>query len=150
MTDTYQAVYDGVRASISNGDVGGAVRDAASQCFDISFLKEHAQQAVYQIANEWSRPSAVYRPTLSADGDMWCALLGEDLQIGVAGFGKTPAEAMAAFDQAFWNEKTPAAQAIEARRAVNAEGGAVEDESAVGKADAPISSSPEPHGLQHD
>ena len=28
------------------------------------------------------------------DGDQWCALYGENLQEGVAGFGRTPAEAM--------------------------------------------------------
>jgi hypothetical protein len=109
MTDTYQAIYDGVRSRISNGDVGSAIRDVAFSQFDISFLRQHAQQALYQVANEWQRPSVLYRPQLSADGDMWCALLGEDLQIGVAGFGKTPAEAMAAFDLAFLNEHTPAA-----------------------------------------
>jgi hypothetical protein len=58
-------------------------------------------------------PSAVYRPTLSADGTMWCALLGDNLQDGVAGFGETPAAAMLAFDKAFWNERTPAAQRAE-------------------------------------
>ena len=35
------------------------------------------------------------------DGDQWCALYGENLQEGVAGFGRTPAEAMADFDQAW-------------------------------------------------
>lgn len=28
------------------------------------------------------------------DGDEWCALIGEDLQSGVAGFDKTPVEAL--------------------------------------------------------
>jgi hypothetical protein len=28
------------------------------------------------------------------DGDKWCALLGDDLQSGLAGFGDTPAEAL--------------------------------------------------------
>jgi len=28
------------------------------------------------------------------DGDMWCALLGKDLQEGLAGFGKTPKRAL--------------------------------------------------------
>lgn len=28
------------------------------------------------------------------DGDMWCALRGEDLQIGESGFGTTPEEAL--------------------------------------------------------
>lgn len=29
------------------------------------------------------------------DGDQWCALYGEDLQVGIAGFGNTPFLAMA-------------------------------------------------------
>ena len=48
-----------------------------------------------------TRPSVMYRPSLSPDGDQWCALYGENLQEGVAGFGRTPAEAMADFDQAW-------------------------------------------------
>ena len=35
---------------------------------------------------------------------MWCALFGENLQDGVAGFGETPAKAMWAFDVA-WNSQ---------------------------------------------
>jgi hypothetical protein len=49
------------------------------------------------------------RPTLSADGTMWCALYGDNLQEGVAGFGETPEEAMLAFDLAWFTQKTPEA-----------------------------------------
>jgi hypothetical protein len=34
---------------------------------------------------------------LFPDGDQWCALLGENLQEGVCGFGSTPIEALQAF-----------------------------------------------------
>lgn len=54
-------------------------------------------------------PSVLYRPRLMADGDKWCALYGDDLATGVAGFGDTPAGAMYAFDQAWTTERTPAA-----------------------------------------
>jgi hypothetical protein len=37
------------------------------------------------------------------DGSQWCALLGEDLQAGVSGFGNTPEAACAAFDEAWRN-----------------------------------------------
>ena len=30
---------------------------------------------------------------LSKDGDQWCCLLGDNLQDGIAGFGKSPADA---------------------------------------------------------
>ena len=58
------------------------------------------------IAYAMSRPSTVYRPKLSIDGNNWCALYGENLQDGVAGFGSTPDLAMANFDIA-WVEHLP-------------------------------------------
>lgn len=98
MSDTYQPVFDAVRTSLGNCDVGGAVAEAARQCFDMSYaLPALMQDIVLQFA-EHARPSAVYRPALSADGNQWCALYGENLQVGVAGFGDTPALAMADFD----------------------------------------------------
>lgn len=41
-------------------------------------------------------PDAV---TLSLDGDSWCALIGENLQEGLAGFGTTQVEALDAIKQ---------------------------------------------------
>lgn len=55
-------------------------------------------------------PHVLMRPTISAAGTMWCALYGDNLQEGVAGFGQTPAEAMAAFDEAWTGQLTPAAE----------------------------------------
>ncbi len=51
---------------------------------------------MYQNACDQSLPSARYRPALSIDGDQWCALHGDNLQDGVAGFGKSP-------ELAYWN-----------------------------------------------
>lgn len=50
---------------------------------------------------ELKLPSEKYKPQLSIDGDMWCALYGENLQDGVAGFGKSPQLAMDDFDKNF-------------------------------------------------
>lgn len=50
------------------------------------------------IASEHTRPSVLFRPEISLDGNQWCALLGDNLQIGVAGFGDSPEEAMRNFD----------------------------------------------------
>lgn len=47
------------------------------------------------------QPHVRLRPRLSIDGDQWCALYGEDLQDGVAGFGSSPEEAMKDFDRAY-------------------------------------------------
>lgn len=53
-------------------------------------------------------PHVLYKPTLKPDGTEWCALLGENLQEGVSGHGDTPAAAMADFDRAWNNDRTPA------------------------------------------
>lgn len=44
-------------------------------------------------------PHSLYRPRVYIDGDKWCALYGENLQDGVAGFGESLAEAMEDFDK---------------------------------------------------
>ncbi len=110
MCDSYQAIYDAVRSRISNGDIGHAVREAATRAFDISLFMARLQEQMYATAEEMRRPSVLFRPALFIEGSQWCALLGADLATGVAGFGDTPDDAMTAFDQAFWKEQTPAAQ----------------------------------------
>lgn len=46
-------------------------------------------------------PSYMLRPRLSIDGNQWCALYGDNLQDGVAGFGDSPFEAFRDFDDNF-------------------------------------------------
>ena len=58
-------------------------------------------------------PSVLYRPRLMADGTKWCALYGDDLASGVAGFGDTPAESMHQFDKAWSSVRTPTARLAE-------------------------------------
>lgn len=105
--DSYQPIYDAVRSRISGGNISDAVERACRDAFDMGNMRDILTQEFCIAAGEMARPSVVYKPTLMADGDMWCVLLGEDLQVGVAGFGKTVAEAMTAFDQAFYKEQTP-------------------------------------------
>jgi hypothetical protein len=73
MSDSYQAIYDAARSRISNGDVGSAIRDVAFSAFDISHTVAILQQEFSIAAAEMQRPSAIYRPILSRDGDQWCA-----------------------------------------------------------------------------
>ncbi len=73
---------------------------ASAICFAADMMKEIFREAV----SIWGSPGTVYRPRLYLDGDRWCALYGENLQEGVAGFGMSPAEAMAAFDVAWFEE----------------------------------------------
>lgn len=69
-------------------------------CHAADMIKISWQEAAW----EQQRPSVVFKPKLSRDGDMWCALFGENLQEGVAGFGPRPADAMWAFDTAWLTE----------------------------------------------
>ena len=62
--------------------------------------------AIRGAAGRYDLPSAIFRPSLSIDGNQWCALYGDNLQDGVAGFGDSPAAAMGDFDRN-WYAKLP-------------------------------------------
>lgn len=62
-------------------------------------------------------PSAIYRPKVFIDGNQWCALYGEDLMSGVAGFGDTPADAVADFNRQWLTGKAPPRAALTASQA---------------------------------
>ena len=64
-----------------------------------------AGQVIQQVAYEYERPSILLRPKLFIDGDQWCALYGENIQDGIAGFGDTAAKAMRDFDTSFTNRR---------------------------------------------
>ena len=111
MSDSYQAIYDAVRSRIQGGDIGEAVRDAINQqASGLSFAIEGIKYEMQMAANMAQRPSVQYRPSIGIDGNKWCALYGNNLMEGVAGFGDSPAEAMAAFD-AEWNKRIERASA---------------------------------------
>lgn len=63
-----------------------------------------AGSAWTEAAYDHCRPSVLYRPAISIDGNKWFALYGANLQDGVAGFGDTPEAAMADFDKN-WREQ---------------------------------------------
>jgi hypothetical protein len=105
MSDTYQAVYDAVRSRISNP--GDAIERAAREAFDISFQVAQIKEAITSAAYAYERPSAIYRPKISLDGNMYCALYGEDLMSGCAGFGETMDAAMWDFDKNWREQKAP-------------------------------------------
>ena len=65
----------------------------------VAHWSEMAKASIEQAAACYERPSAVFKPRLSIDGNQWCALYGENLQDGVAGFGDSPASAMWDFDK---------------------------------------------------
>ena len=100
MNDNYQAVYDAVRSRITGVNLSEAARSA----MDFSFAQEQISSAAIAVSSELIRPSVMYHPKIFIDGNQWCALYGENLQDGVAGFGDSPDLAMRAFDNA-WCEK---------------------------------------------
>jgi hypothetical protein len=65
------------------------------------------QVAAQNVCAEQCRPCVLWRPRLYPDGNMWCALYGDDLQSGVAGFGETAEAAMRDFDSNWLNRKLP-------------------------------------------
>lgn len=112
MSDTYQATYDAIRSKVTGCDVGKIVQDAIRQAFDISYTVPAIAQGFHiaadEIANaakEHQRPFVTLRPTISRDGNQWCALYGENLHDGVAGFGDTPQAASIQFDIEWLNAK---------------------------------------------
>lgn len=77
--------------------------------FEVHAIKEAVADLADTVRATWCAPHVVYRPRLFADGDQWCALLGDDLMTGVAGFGDTPAAAMADFDASWLTAMAPRA-----------------------------------------
>lgn len=109
MGDSYQPIYDAVRSRISNGDLGSAVERALRDA-SLSHYAEMAMRSAQEAAAYAVRPHVLMRPAVSIDGNQWCALYGDNLQDGVAGFGDSPHAAMWAFDRA-WETKLPTAAA---------------------------------------
>jgi len=101
-----QEIYDAARSRISNID-GSAIERVAFEQFDISHAKAILQEQIGIVGNEMIRPSVLYRPTILLDGNCYCALYGEDLMSGCAGFGETMAAAMADFDHNWHAQKAP-------------------------------------------
>ncbi len=77
--------------STSWEDLSPYERDMRQRCSDLEF-----ERACFL-----ARPSVMLGLIPALDGDQWCALYGPNLQEGVAGFGDSPDEAMAAFDKAW-------------------------------------------------
>ena len=63
-----------------------------------------AEVNIYNYSCTINRPSYILKPKLSVDGNKWCALYGEDLQSGVAGFGDSPELAYQDFDENWYKK----------------------------------------------
>lgn len=72
---------------------------------DSAWLAGQIRSMVQTECEDKTKPSVLFRPAVSIDGDQWCALYGENLQDGIAGFGDTVGDAMSDFDTNWWNHK---------------------------------------------
>jgi len=106
MSDNYEAVYNAVRSRFNGCDTSQAVESAISNAFSNMYvIPEVVRGCISEAAIEMMRPFFLLKPKVFPDGDMWCALYGENLQEGVAGFGETPAKASTQFDIEWLNSK---------------------------------------------
>jgi hypothetical protein len=104
--DSYQAIYDAVSQRIGRPDVERAIVEATRGSFDIShavaMIQGEISGAVYDwqmAARDAGRPFVLLKPRIFIDQGHWCALYGENLQDGVAGFGDSPELASREFDK---------------------------------------------------
>lgn len=63
------------------------------------------QRLLDEAAIRIAMPHAIFKPRLFPDGNQWCALYGENLQEGLAGFGDTPAKACDDFNKNFRTQR---------------------------------------------
>jgi len=47
---------------------------------------------------------SMLKPSIQIDGNQWCVLYGDDLQSGIAGFGKSPHLAVMDFNSQWYKE----------------------------------------------
>lgn len=99
--DTYQPIYDAVRSRIHSCDIDAIVRERIPSLDTFSIEQAFRSMAsdIYSMA---TRPFVLMRPSLSIDGNQWCALYGENLQDGIAGFGESVEKAAADFDRNYY------------------------------------------------
>ncbi len=62
----------------------------------MSTFDDETSDIKYQTAIEMQEMAlfALLKPSLQRDGDQWCVLYGDDLQVGISGFGNSPSLAI--------------------------------------------------------
>jgi len=76
--------------------------DNDKQMMIVDSVTHSFRMACAEIVQEHTSYHATLRPRLFIDGNQWCALYGENLQDGVAGFGDTPSKALRDFNSAMY------------------------------------------------
>lgn len=59
-------------------------------------LESTSSQPMIRSLNDYKLgvSNIMYQVSITKDGDKWCALLGQDLQNGIGGFGETVQQAL--------------------------------------------------------
>ena len=73
------------------------MHDRVSEIIGIEMNRATSEEDTARKSNLWAVILGL-KPTL--DGNQWCFLYGDNLQTGVAGFGRSVVEAMANFERA--------------------------------------------------
>jgi len=60
--------------------MGDTTKDYATSDINYQTAQEENEFKLFQML----------KPSLTMDGNQWCVLYGEDLQVGIAGFGDSP------------------------------------------------------------
>jgi len=76
------------------------IESSQRQHFEV-LLHQEKMNAI--VENEEYNLFSMLKPKLYKDGDSWCCLYGEDLVVGISGFGETPHEAILDWNRK-WNK----------------------------------------------
>ena len=63
----------------------------------------YTERIIMEIEIDFGNDGFKVKAIISKDGDQWCVLAGGNIQIGIAGFGKTTREAIADFKSEWRN-----------------------------------------------
>lgn len=89
-----------------NDQDSGFIRETINHAVEMVRYEMQCMAACYrENATELNRPFMLLKPKVFPDGNMWCALYGENLQAGVCAFGETPHQASIQFDVEWLNSR---------------------------------------------
>lgn len=92
-----EGIFEGELCLLTNEEGTYKCRYLGKDLDSVSWFKNISLNIDFEVdETEWDsiKIQKIETIELSLDGDSWCALLGENLQTGIAGFGKTKAEAL--------------------------------------------------------
>lgn len=67
----------------------------------------HQEKMCVAVESTEYNKFSILKPKLYMDGNEWCVLFGDNIQEGVAGFGKTPDKAVLDWNRQWFKEVEP-------------------------------------------